>query len=166
MMGPGGMMGGWGPMNPMMAARGPGPGFGHPGGPGGPGGGGEGDAAVKKGLVNDPMANIGPGQSGQGGYGGPGQWGPWGGPGPGGPWGPWGGHGGPRPPGPGGMMCVSQGISGKVCKHFGRGQCTYGNRCIHLHLVPNPAMQQQQPTAGNTEEESDDDEEEEEEGEG
>merc|ERR1719219_1382248 len=130
---------GWGPM---MGGRHPGPGFGPPGGPGGPGGGGEAESAVKKGLVNDPMANIGPGQSGQGGYpGGPGQWGPWG------------GHGGPRPPGhPGGMMCISQGISGKVCKHFTRGQCTYGNRCIHLHLVPNPAMQQQAPA--NAEEES------------
>ena len=135
MMGPG-MMGphGWGP----MGGRPPGPGFGGPAPAGG-----EGEAAVKSGLVNDPMASLGSGQPGPGQFPGQGQWGPWG-PGPGGPWGPWGGMG-PRPPGPGGMMCVSQGISGKVCKHFGRGQCTYGNRCIHLHLVPNPAMQQQAP---------------------
>ena len=155
MMGPGMMPHGWGPY---AGGRPPGPGFGGPGGPGAAGaagaGGGEGEA-VKSGLVNDPMANLGPGQAGNGQFpgGGPGQWGPWGP----GPWGPW---GGPRPPGPpGGMMCISQGISGKVCKHFNRGQCTYGNRCIHVHLVPNPAMQQQAP---NNEEESDDDEEEEE----
>merc|ERR1719150_830763 len=73
---------------------------------------------------------MGPMGMGPGGPGGPG-WGPPFG-GPGGPPGPW----GPRPPIPPGMMCVSQGNSGKPCRHFQRGSCTYGNRCIHLHLVP------------------------------
>ena len=194
MMGPGGMMagpggpmmgpGGWGgPMmgpggwgGPMMGGpRHPGPGFGHPGGPqpggpgdGAPGGeGGEGEAPVKSGLVNDPMAGIGQGPPGgpPGGFqGGPGQWGPgpgWGGPqgGPGGwggPPGPW----GPRPPGPP-MICVSQGVSGKICNHFRRGQCQYGNRCIHVHLMPNPAHQMAPPA-----QEESDDEDGDEEGEG
>merc|ERR1719341_408741 len=147
------------------------------GGPGGPGGPGDGSfvggpltpnqempAPVKSGLVNDPLAGIGnpgpqfPGQWGPG----PGQWGPQGGmPGPwGGPPGPW----GPRPPFPPNMMCISQGNSGKPCKHFSRGQCTYGNRCIHLHLVPaNQGMPQQvQANAEGEESEEESDEEEEE----
>ena len=201
MMGPGGMIGsmppaGWGPPGmmgpggPMMGGPRP-PGFGPPGGQAGPPGTpgtptpGQEEAPVKTGLVNDPMANIGgqgppggpPGQPPfPGGPGGPpGQWGPWGGPGGpqggpggwGGPPGPW----GPRPPGPPGMICVSQGVSGKMCKHFTQGRCTYGNRCIHLHLVPNPqaqAMNQQAQQGANPEgeESDDDDEEEEEEGEG
>merc|ERR1719323_2653795 len=166
MMGPGMMMGpGAGPRPPGPGFGPPGAGYGGPGGPGGPcnseGGGQEEAAPVKSGLVNDPMANIsnnpqqqqpGPGQFPGGPGGPPGQWGPWG-PGPqgpggwGGPPGPW----GPRPPGPPGMICVSQGVSGKMCKHFSRGQCTYGNRCIHLHLVPNPQAQMQQQQANNPE---------------
>ena len=65
------------------------------------------------------------------------------------------------------MICVSQGVSGKMCKHFTQGRCTYGNRCIHLHLVPNPqaqAMNQQAQAGANPEgEESDDEDDEEEE---
>ena len=184
-----GMMGHGGPMMGPGGPRPPGPGFGPPGGQGGPPATpgaptpGQEEAPVKSGLVNDPMANIG-GQGPPGGAPGqppypggpPGQWGPWGGPGGpqggpggwGGPPGPW----GPRPPGPPGMICVSQGVSGKMCKHFTQGRCTYGNRCIHLHLVPNPqaqAMNQQAQAGANPEgEESDDedDEDEEEEGEG
>jgi len=164
------------PGGPMMGGMRP-PGFGPP--MGGPGDGSfvggpstpnqEMPAPVKSGLVNDPMAGLGtpgpqfpgpqfPGQWGPG----PGQWGPQGGPpGPwGGPPGPW----GPRPPFPPNMMCISQGNSGKPCKHFSRGQCTYGNRCIHLHLVPaNQGMPQQvqaNPEGEESEEESDEDEEE------
>ena len=59
------------------------------------------------------------------------------------------------------MICVSQGVSGKICNHFRRGQCQYGNRCIHVHLMPNPAHQMAPPAQ---EEESDDDGEEEGEG--
>merc|ERR1719234_328898 len=153
----GGMMGGPG-----------GPGM----GPGGPPGSGPGDAdanSAKKGLVNDPMAGLPPGGPPPG-YPFPGQWGPGpmgpmgmgpggpGGPGwgphfggPGGPPGPWGPHPPPIPPG---MMCVSQGNSGKPCRHFQRGSCTYGNRCIHLHLVPagGPGGEDEE------EEDSDDDE--------
>merc|ERR1719495_1450147 len=122
----------------------------RPPGPGGFGGPGE----VKKGLVNDPMANLG----GPGGPGGPGQWGP-GGPmgGPMGPGGPW----GPRPPsGPPAMVCISQGVSGKPCTHFNNGKCQYGNKCIHLHMVPNPAAAAlgHQPPFAKRGEESDDDE--------
>lgn len=124
---------------------------------------------VKSGLVNDPMAGInnsgpGPGPGPQF----PGQWGPnpnqWG---PQGPQMPWGGPWGPRPPFPPNMICISQGNSGKPCKHFSRGQCTYGNRCIHLHLVPaNQGVPPQQQAQNNAEgEESDDESEEEEEGE-
>lgn len=177
MMPPGMRPQGFGPPGgPMMGGMRP-PGFGPPmGGPGGPGdgsfgGGGppnqEMPAPVKSGLVNDPMAGLGnpgpqfPPMGGQWGPG-PGQWGPQGGPpGPwGGPPGPW----GPRPPFPPNMMCVSQGNSGKPCKHFSRGQCTYGNRCIHLHLVPaNQGMPQQvqaNPEGEESEEESDEEEEE------
>eukprot|EP00092_Neocalanus_flemingeri_P045044 GFUD01050165.1.p1 GENE.GFUD01050165.1~~GFUD01050165.1.p1 ORF type:complete len:1287 (-),score=400.71 GFUD01050165.1:284-4144(-) len=174
---PGGpMMGGMGGMGGMRP-----PGFGHPmGGPGGLNDGSFGSGPltpnqempppVKSGLVNDPMAGIGnPGPQqfpGQWGHGpGPGQWGPQGGPpGPwGGPPGPW----GPRPPFPPNMMCISQGNSGKPCKHFSRGQCTYGNRCIHLHLVPaNQGMPQQVQANPEGEESEEESEEEEEEGEG
>jgi len=175
MMPPGMRPPGFGPGGPMMGGMRP-PGFGPPmGGPGTPGEGNFGPggplasnqempAPVKSGLVNDPMAGIGtpgpqfPGQWGPG----PGQWGPQGGPpGPwGGPPGPW----GPRPPFPPNMMCISQGNSGKPCKHFSRGQCTYGNRCIHLHLVPaNQGMPQQQQQGHPEGEESEEDSEEEEE---
>merc|ERR1719369_1770828 len=102
------------------------------------------------------MAGIGSPGPGPQQFPGPGQWGPgpWGG-----PPGPW----GPRPPFPPNMMCISQGNSGKPCKHFSRGQCTYGNRCIHLHLVPaNHGMPQQgqaNPEGEDSDEESDDEEE-------
>lgn len=168
-----------GSMNPMMGGMRP-PGFGPPmGGPGTPGEGSFGPggplapsqdmpAPVKSGLVNDPMAGIGnPGPGPQQfpgpGQWGPGQWGPQGGP-PGawgGPPGPW----GPRPPFPPNMMCISQGNSGKPCKHFSRGQCTYGNRCIHLHLVPATQGMPQQAQANPEGEDSDEESEEEEEGE-
>ena len=59
------------------------------------------------------------------------------------------------------MICVSQGVSGKICNHFRRGQCQYGNRCIHVHLMPNPAHQMAPPA-----QEESDDEDGEEEGEG
>merc|ERR1719431_2238963 len=143
------------------------PGFGPSmGGPGTPGEGGFGQggplaqsqevpAPVKSGLVNDPMAGIGSPGPGPQQFPGAGQWGP----GRGGPPGPW----GPRPPFPPNMMCISQGNSGKPCKHFSRGQCTYGNRCIHLHLVPaNHGMPQQgqaNPEGEDSDEESDDEEE-------
>ena len=34
------------------------------------------------------------------------------------------------------MICMSQGTSGKPCQHFSNGSCTYGPRCIHMHMVP------------------------------
>ena len=46
----------------------------------------------------------------------------------------------PGPIGPSGapsnMICVSQGTSGKQCMHFSSGNCTYGPKCIHMHMVP------------------------------
>merc|ERR1719300_2298431 len=132
-----------GPGGPMMAAPWGGPLGAMMGGPRPPFGGGPGE--VKKGLVNDPMANLG---------------GPMG---PGGP-GPW----GPRPPaGPPAMVCISQGVSGKPCTHFNNGKCQYGNKCIHLHMVPNPAaaaLGHQPPFAKQGEESDDDDDDDDEEG--
>jgi len=179
------VMGGIGPFgHPMMPPGIRPPGFGPPSGMGALMGGirppgfgptGPGDAAgqggtqsqempapVKSGLVNDPMAGIsnpGPQFPNQWGPS-PGQWGPQGGPW-GGPPGPW----GPRPPFPPNMICISQGNSGKPCKHFQRGQCTYGNRCIHLHLVP-ANQGAQQATQDNPEGEDSDESDDEEEGEG
>merc|ERR1719189_13734 len=56
------------------------------------------------------------------------------------------------------MICVSQGNSGKPCRHFQRGNCTYGNRCIHVHLVPAPTPQPG-ATPGEGEEDEDDEDE-------
>ena len=37
---------------------------------------------------------------------------------------------------PSNMVCISQGTSGKQCAHFSSGNCTYGPKCIHMHMVP------------------------------
>lgn len=81
------------------------------------------------------------------------------------------GHSGPIPrvPGPVGpsgapsnMVCISQGTSGKQCAHFSSGNCTYGPKCIHMHMVPSgpPAAKPARPKNVKEGDDSDDDEDE------
>ena len=113
------------------------------GGPGGPppgwgGGPPPGQWGPMGGQMMGPGGPMGPGWGAQFGHGGPmgGMGGPMGGMG--GPMGNMGGppmgQWGPRPPFPPNMMCVSQGNSGKPCRHFQRGTCTYGNRLVRQLL--------------------------------
>lgn len=48
---------------------------------------------------------------------------------------------------PSNMVCVSQGTSGKQCQHFSSGNCTYGPRCIHMHMVPAGPIAPKAPAA-------------------
>lgn len=83
------------------------------------------------------------------------------------------GGGGPRfagPVGPSGapsnMVCISQGTSGKQCAHFSSGNCTYGPKCIHMHMVPSGPSAAPKPAKPKNVKEGDDSDEDEDEGEG
>ena len=45
------------------------------------------------------------------------------------------------------MVCVSQGTSGKQCQHFSSGNCTYGPRCVDMHMVPASLIAPKAPAA-------------------
>ena len=56
------------------------------------------------------------------------------------------------------MICISQGTSGKQCAHFGTGNCTYGPKCIHMHMVPAAISKPPKPKNVKEGDDSDDEE--------